>query len=109
MVAQVSSSNEWVMEGIYGLILQNTFPCITTLIWLDILINECIDNVKKRGPKKDEDDSSFNELLEYAGSYLLRKNNMNAYDGHKYLFNKFSGIKFRITSREEMDLFLLQL
>ncbi len=37
------------MEGIYGSILKQVFPRVTTLIWLDISDDECVSNLIQRG------------------------------------------------------------
>ena len=85
LVTEAADRSFWVMEGLYGSILKQVLPRVTTLIWLDLADDECISNLLQRGQTGGGTEEQFEELLEYTRGYRLRKN-MNSFDGHARLF-----------------------
>ena len=57
------------MEGIYGAVLKQVLPRVTTLIWLDLSVDECVSNLLQRGQTGGGTNEQFEELLEYTRGY----------------------------------------
>jgi adenylate kinase family enzyme len=106
LVAEAADGYSWIMEGIYGSILKQVLPCVTTLIWLDVADDECISNLLHRGQTGGGTEEQFQELLEYTRSYRLRKNHMNSFDGHQGLFEEHPLQKMKLSNRSEITTFL---
>src|SRR5262245_21728308 len=62
LVARAMDGSSWVMEGIYGSIIRQVLPRVTTLIWLDISDEECISNLLQRGQTGGGTEEQFEEL-----------------------------------------------
>lgn len=77
LVARAADSSLWIIEGIYGSIIRQVLPRVMTLIWLDFSDDECISNLVQRGQTGGGAEEQFNEQLEYARGYRLRKNHLN--------------------------------
>lgn len=106
LVAEAAEGSSWVMEGIYGTILKQVFPLITTLIWLDIADDECISNLRQRGQTGGGTEEQFEELLEYTRGYRLRKNHLNSFDAHHWFFEQHPLQKWRLSGRSDVAAFL---
>jgi len=106
LVTEAANNSEWIMEGIYGLILQQVLPRVTTLIWLDISVDECISNLQHRGQTVGGSDEQFQELLEYTRGYPIRQNHLNSFEGHQRLFDAHTREKIKIVSRSDAASFL---
>lgn len=106
LVAVAANGSQWVMEGIYGAVLKQVLPRITTLIWLDLSVGECVSNLLHRGQTGGGTDEQFEELLEYTRGYPLRQNHLNSLDGHQRLFEAYPLQKFRLSSRSDTASFL---
>lgn len=106
LVAAAADNASWIMEGIYGSILKQVFPRITTLIWLDIADTECISNLMLRGQTDGGTPEQFEELLEYTRGYRLRQNHLNSFDGHQWFYERHPKQKFRLSSRSDITDFL---
>ena len=48
-VAERATEGSWVMEGVYGWLLPAALPRATEFIFLDLPLDECLDNVRRRG------------------------------------------------------------
>lgn len=105
MAKQHAENNKWVIEGIYGWIIEEIQIHATYLVWLKINELECIENIKSRGIRGNGTEESFSALLNWAGSYKTRTGS-SSFDGHQAIFNKFSGNKITLTSRTSIDEFL---
>ncbi|WP_084368126.1 hypothetical protein [Rhizobium sp. RU36D] len=106
LVAEAANDSGWVMEGIYGRILQQVLPRVTTLTWLDLSVDECISNLQNRGQTGGGTDEQFQELLEYARGYPNRQNHLNSFEGHRRLFDSHTREKIKIVSRPDAASFL---
>ncbi|WP_421359061.1 MULTISPECIES: hypothetical protein [Agrobacterium] len=106
LVEAAADNASWIMEGIYGSILKQVFPRITTLIWLDIADTECISNLMLRGQTDGGTPEQFEELLEYTRGYRLRQNHLNSFDGHQWFYERHPKQKFRLSSRSDVTDFL---
>ena len=55
MVRQEASGPAWVIEGVFGWLAQEALLRATALIWLDLPVNECLDNIRQRGLRRGGD------------------------------------------------------
>ena len=101
-VRAVTDGDAWLIEGVYGLYVNIALRHATSLIWLDLSEEECIANIRQRGIQGGESVEAFEDLVKWVSEYKARKNNWNSFDGHLKLYDGFSGIKIRLTSREEI-------
>lgn len=75
------------------------------MIWLDIPVGECLDNLRRRGLRRGGDAASFAELLTWAADYPHRQTS-SSFTGHEALFTGFRGQKTRLFRREDIRQFL---
>lgn len=101
-VTAVAEVDAWVIEGVYGWLADFAMPRVTTLIWLDFPVEECLANLNHRGLRGGGDTQAFRELLEWASAYRERDSS-SSWVGHKQIYDSFSGPKFRLTSRSDLD------
>ena len=102
LVAEAAEGEAWVMEGIYGSILQQVLARVTYLIWLDLPDDACIANLLDRGQQGGGTAEQFEDLLSYTRGYRVRQNSLNSFEGHQRFFEAFGGKKARLKSRAEI-------
>ena len=100
-VVERSMQSAWVMEGVYGWLLPAALPRTTEFIFLDLPLEECLDNVRRRGAPGAED-QAFAALLAWAAEYPNRQN-ANSREAHQRLWDGFGGAKRILRSRGELD------
>jgi adenylate kinase family enzyme len=105
MVRQTATRETWIIEGVFGWLAQEAVSRATTLIWLDIPVGECIDNIRQRGPRRGGNEEAFAALLAWATDYSHRKTS-SSFAGHEGLFVAFLGQKVRLFSRKDVSQFL---
>jgi adenylate kinase family enzyme len=81
MVQDAAEGERWVIEGVYGWLVRKALPRATALIWLDIEVDKCVANLRKRGPRGGSN-ADFEKLISWAGEYRLRDNS-NSFAGHE--------------------------
>jgi adenylate kinase family enzyme len=101
-VRQLSHTSRWLMEGVYGWLVDIALPRTTLLIFLDLPEEECIANVTARGKQRGESDESFDELIEWVSKYRERRNNWNSFEAHARMFDEFANEKVRLKSRTQI-------
>lgn len=107
-------SDSWVIEGIYGELAQRIAPSASALIFLDKSWTECRAGIQSRGQQggenlsKQEQELKLISLVEWAAAYSTRQS-PSSFSGHNFLYEKFVGTKFRVTSREEGEAVLNQI
>jgi adenylate kinase family enzyme len=102
LVANAANKPSWIMGGIYGSILKQVFPSVTTLIWLDLADHDCISNLVRRGQTGGGTPEQFDELLQYTRGYRLRKNHLNSFEAHRWFYEQHPKQKHRLSSRSEV-------
>ena len=107
MVREVSKTDRWVIEGVYGRLAREALPCATALVWLDMDERECVANLQKRG-SRGGDEASFAALVKWAGEYRLR-DHANSFAGHQRIVSGFVGPKLVLQSRSDITEFLRRL
>jgi adenylate kinase family enzyme len=101
-VRELSLTSGWIIEGVYGWLINVILPRATTLVFLDLPEDECIANIKARGKQRGESDESFQELLDWVSKYRERRNNWNSFESHLRMFEEFPNEKVRLRSRTEI-------
>ncbi|HJR28455.1 MAG TPA: adenylate kinase [Pseudomonas sp.] len=108
-MARVAASEEhWVIEGVYDWIVSELVEQATALIWLCLEDEDCVNNIRQREAKRDEDDELLMALLEWAGSYRTREGS-SGFAAHQRLFDGFSGSKLQLMSQAEVTAFVTPL
>jgi hypothetical protein len=92
---------------VYGWLAREAIPRATTLIWLDLPVEGCIANLRRREGLRDRDAASFTELLAWAGDYPQRQTS-SSFAGHERLFAAFPVRKLRLRSKPEVTAFLAE-
>lgn len=105
MVSQAAAAEKWVIEGVYGWLALEAIARATVLFWLDLPVEECIDNLRRRGIRRGGDEASFTDLINWAEEYPFRETSSSQF-GHKQIFTTFAGYKFRFDSRQDLSNFL---
>jgi adenylate kinase family enzyme len=101
-IRQLSHGRRWIVEGVYGWLIDVVLPRATLLIFLDLPEEECIANIRRRGKQRNESDENFAELIDWVSKYRERKNNWNSFETHMRLFDQFQNEKVRLRSRTEI-------
>lgn len=100
MVQQEALGTAWVIEGVFGWLAQEAVSRATALVWLDIPISECLDNIRHRGLRRGGDAASFEALLDWAAAYEKRQTSSSQV-GHARMFSDFPHRKRRLHSRDD--------
>lgn len=108
MVRQAALRPAWIIEGVYGWLAQEALPQASALIWLDLPVGECLDNLRQRGLRRGGDAASFKALLAWATDYPHRHTS-SSLEGHKRTFASFPGHKLCLQTREPVTDFMTKL
>ncbi|OEO31353.1 hypothetical protein VW23_016870 [Devosia insulae DS-56] len=101
-VAEHAKEGSWVMEGVYGWLLPAALPRVTEFIFLDLPVEACLDNVRRRGNQGGGNEASFAALLAWVAEYPTRSN-ANSRQAHQRLWDGFEGTKCVLRNREEAE------
>ncbi|WP_210263570.1 hypothetical protein [Rhizobium sp. SEMIA 4085] len=93
------------MEGVYGQLVNMVLDRVTTLIWIDLPEEECVESFKERGIQGGETRTQFDDLLKWVAEYRIRTNNWNSFQVHGRLFAEFSGPKLLLSNRQAVTEF----
>jgi adenylate kinase family enzyme len=99
MTRAAASEPRWIIEGVYGWLVEVALPRATALGWLDLPWSDCRSALLARGPSRDAHDTAFAELLDWAGAYWSRQTS-TSFAGHGRIFEGFSGAKVRLHDRD---------
>lgn len=105
-VAALAQSETWVMEGVYGWLVNIALDRVTSLVWIDLPEPECIANITQRGMQGGESEAQFQDLLRWVAAYRVRTKNWNSFEAHARLFAGHDGAKSRLTSRAQVLAYL---
>lgn len=111
---KIQESECWVVEGVFGHLVEQLVSFGDTFIYLDLPWEECRKSLMRRGsessrqldPQKAEE--NFLALLEWASKYDTRDSKASS-GYHGLLFDGFAGEKYRVCSRGEVDRFLAKI
>lgn len=105
-MARVAASEQcWVIEGVYGWMVSELVEQATLLIWLCLEDEDCVNNIRLRESKRDDNDELLIALLEWAGRYRTREGS-SGFVAHQRLFEGFDGSKLQLMDRAEVTAFV---
>ncbi|MGQ2918089.1 MULTISPECIES: AAA family ATPase [Rhizobium] len=107
LVAQHASTSDWIIEGVYGWLVETALPRTKTLVWLDLPWTECREGLLRRGGQHGETESDQAALLAWAGDYWTRTTS-SSFAGHLQLYDSFEGGKIRLQTRADVTALPLQ-
>ncbi|RWG57986.1 MAG: AAA family ATPase [Mesorhizobium sp.] len=105
-VQAAAQADTWIMEGVYGQLVNTVLSRVTSLIWIDLPEEECMANIRQRGMQGEESEQQFQDLLNWVAEYRTRTKNWNSFEAHSKLFVGYSGSKSILTSREEISAYV---
>ncbi len=105
MARVAASEQRWVIEGVYGWMISELVEQATLLIWLCLEDEDCVNNIRLRESKRDDNDELLFALLEWAGRYRTREGS-SGFVAHQRLFEGFDGSKLQLMDRAEVTAFV---
>ena len=105
MVAAAAAGEAWIIEGVYGWLAEVAMPRATDLVWLDFPWTVCREGLMARKASTSRPAEDRQELLAWAEAYWDRDTS-SSFAGHGRIFDNFVGRKFRINSRDEVDVLI---
>jgi adenylate kinase family enzyme len=108
LVRESAARPVWVIEGVYGWLVEEAVLRATALVWLDLPWSVCHDSLLARGLRRGATKADFAELMRWAEAYWQRRT-PSSFAGHLRLFESFPGPKHRLQDREAVRRFLAEL
>ncbi|MEX1248048.1 MAG: hypothetical protein WEA61_06155 [Anaerolineales bacterium] len=108
----VSKLERWVVEGVYGELVEFFVEKAACLIWLDMDWEVCRKNLLHRGSESSKQLDSetarinFLALIDWASKYWERTN-PRSYLGHQQLYDRFPRSKYRLKSKGDLNTFVI--
>lgn len=102
MALALSQEPQWVIEGVFGWLVELVSPRATMLIWLDLPWSECETGLISRGPVHGTTENEFNDLVAWAHLYWERRTS-SSYAAHARIYEAFEGRKLRVGARLEVN------
>lgn len=112
-IQALAKASSWVVEGVFGRLLEMLIPTADTLLFLDLDGSVCRDSLLSRGSQsaKQHDpeaaEENFQKLLLWAGEYHLRTGQSSRLF-HNKLFEGFCGNRVRFVTRAQVNLYIHQ-
>lgn len=100
-----ADANAWVIEGIYGWLIEAIQDKATALIWLRLNEAECTENLAQRAPRRDGTQQAQAKLTGWVKSYKIRTGS-SSYASHARIFDDFPGAKTCLDSRADVTRFM---
>jgi adenylate kinase family enzyme len=113
-IATLATGQCWIVEGVFGELVQAFLPNADLLIWLNLDWATCRQSLLQRGSESSKQldrqaaETNFTKLIEWAAAYWQR-DDARSYQGHQALFTQFGGDKHSFTTRSEVDAFVASL
>jgi adenylate kinase family enzyme len=106
----VRDQDRWVVEGVYGAMVERLLDRADLLIWLALPWTDCSRNLVERElarhpHRSPELEKGFETLMVYAAAYDQRTNDISR-QGHQRLFDRFTGTRLKFESRAEVNAFI---
>ena len=101
----IDSNTSWVIEGCYTDLLELIAPHSSEIIFLNLSIDECVSNARKRPwePHKyksqEEQDANLEMLTAWIEEYVERDDTFSE-KSHKKFYDDYQGTKNLFTSNE---------
>ncbi|HZJ67895.1 MAG TPA: hypothetical protein VFD36_30535 [Kofleriaceae bacterium] len=110
IAAFMDASDRWVIEGCYADLLEVALPHTTRLVFLNPGVAACIANARARPwephkyASKEAQDANLDLLIGWIQDYERRRDEFSL-TAHRALFDRFTGDKHELTSREAIAAF----
>ncbi len=104
LAGAAAGGQAWIVEGVYGWLIEPIVDKASFLVWLDLNWVDCHENLKARYGAK-TDSPSFGDLVAWAEDYWTRQT-PSSFSGHEAIFESFSGPRARLRTRREVVEFL---
>lgn len=101
MVHVAARSPRWIIEGVYGWLVEIALPRATALIWLDMPWGVCRAGLEARGPWREATPEAYADFLKWVEDYWDRTTS-SSFAGHLALYESFDGFKLRLHNRSEV-------
>ncbi|MBL1209284.1 shikimate kinase [Geminocystis sp. GBBB08] len=108
----INKNENWVIEGCYGDLIREILPYTNLLIFLNIGVETCLENAKKRSWEKHKYDTpeaqeaNLSMLESWIKGYFLR-NDEFSFSWHQQLFESFTGQKIEYKTNWNEDIIKL--
>jgi hypothetical protein len=101
MTTMVAAGDAWVIEGVFGWLVEAALPRATALIWLDLPWADCKAGLEARGPSASPSQAEYEALVAWAAQYWTRQTS-SSHAGHQALFDRFAGAKLALHTRDQV-------
>jgi adenylate kinase family enzyme len=107
LVKSERSRDKWVVEGVFGELVEPFLPTAQQLLWLDFPWSVSLARITARQNERalPTDGESFKALVAYSAAYWQR-DDARSHAGHGRMFEGFSGEKRRLTTEDDVNAFL---
>ncbi|MFT4939692.1 MAG: adenylate kinase family enzyme [Paraglaciecola sp.] len=98
----IKTNKDWVIEGCYADLLAIILTYSTEIIFMDLPIEDCVENAKNRPwephkyVSKDAQDDNLAMLIEWVMQYNKRRDTFSQ-NAHRAIFDGYKGKKSRLT------------
>ncbi len=101
LLHQSLAGGSWIIEGVFGRLIELALPRATHLVWLDLAWDECRENLVARHAASNALPPP--QLIEWAARYEDRPGSTSR-SGHRGFFDAFDpSRRFRLRSRAECE------
>jgi uridine kinase len=100
-----ADGHAWVIEGIYGWLIETVQDKATALLWLRVSEAECMENLAQRPLRRDGTQLTQTRLMGWTKSYRTRTG-ASSYAAHARIFEAFAGAKACLDSRADVTRFI---
>ncbi len=110
-IAALAQGENWIVEGVFGELVQAFFANAEQLIWLDLDQETCLNSLLQRGSEgynqldQQSAEENFQKLLTWASAYWQRED-LRSHRGHANLFTQFNGKKDLFSTRLAVNDFI---
>lgn len=108
IISFIHSSLAWVIEGCYTDLLEIAAPFATEIIYMNLPVETCIANARKRPwephkyDSKQAQDANLDMLITWISQYEHRQDTFSA-TAHRLFFDAFRGEKTVYTSNDRNE------
>jgi adenylate kinase family enzyme len=110
LIDRVREQERWIVEGVYGAMVERLLDRTDLLIWMALSWTECSRSLIEREAVRHaipspEQEKSVETLMAYAAAYDQRTNDISR-QGHQRIFDAFGRTKSKFNSREDVNQFI---
>lgn len=107
MIQSHLTLSQWIVEGVYGDLVERFLPWANELVWLNTPWTICHARLCARGSEskrhmgREQTSLGLSKLICWAEAYYTRRGCCSE-PGHHLLFSEFAGVKQRLSSEQEV-------